>query len=71
MNTRNRILLFIVITFDVCAFAFGLYLKNQSEDFASDARSYKTIQVKVIDRQSTLYTELKSVQDSLKTCCQR
>jgi len=71
MNTRNRIILIVVITVDVCVFAFGLYQKNISEDYAYSALKFKTIKTSVDERKYTLMMEVNAVEDSLKKCCNR
>jgi hypothetical protein len=71
MNTRNRIILIIVITVDVCMFSFGLYMKNEGEDSANEALVYKNVKASVLERQYTLLSEITSAEDSLKKCCKR
>ena len=71
MNTRNRIILIIVILVDVCLFSFGLYKKNQSEDAANETLVYRNVTAAVLERQYTLMSEIASAEDSLKKCCNR
>jgi hypothetical protein len=71
MNSRNRIILFIILAIDVCIFSFGLYQKNISEDYAYTLEKFTLIESSVNERQYTLITEVNAAQDSLNKCCNR